>query len=87
MIHAMQGATTPRLIFVAPSTISEEGRHELFSIAGTLSTQLHGTPIEVSVRFADTRQISGLHPVIKSLPQQPQLGNVAVGLPVAAEVA
>ena len=87
MIRAMQGATAPRLIFVAPSTISDEGRHELFSIAGTLSTQLHGTPIEVSVRFADTREISGLHPVIKSLPQQPQLASVAIGLPAAAEVA
>jgi hypothetical protein len=64
MIRAMRGATTPRLIFVAPSTISDEGRHELFSIAGTLATQLHGTPIEVSVRFSDRRQVSGLHPVV-----------------------
>jgi hypothetical protein len=64
MIRAMRGAVSPRLIFVAPNTISDEGRHELFSIAGTLATQLHGTPIEVSVRFAETRQHdSGLHHV------------------------
>lgn len=84
MIRAMSGALAPRLIFVAPSTISEAGRHELFSIAGTLSTQLHGTPIVVSVRFADPRERSGLHPVIKS---QPQAANVPIDLTATAEVA
>jgi hypothetical protein len=69
MIRAMRGATAPRLIFVASSSISEHARHELFSIAGTLSTQLHGTPIEVSVRFAERRPVSGVHPVVRPVPR------------------
>ncbi len=62
MIRAMRGAIAPRLIFIAPSSISDEARHELFSIAGTLATQLHGTSIEVSVRFSEQRRWStGTH--------------------------
>ncbi|HMJ15432.1 MAG TPA: hypothetical protein VK524_28650 [Polyangiaceae bacterium] len=89
MILAMRGAVAPRLIFVAPSSISEAGRHELFSIAGTLSTQLHGTPIEVSVRFMEARPISALHSVVTAITPRPALtppGSSANELS-AAEVA
>lgn len=85
MIRAMRGAAAPRLIFVASSMISDQARHELFSLAGTLSTQLHGTPIEVSVRFAE-RRVSGVHPVVR--PVAPRIvGANAAPLPPAAEVA
>jgi hypothetical protein len=49
------GAGTARLVFEAPASISNDGRHELLSIAGTLTGQLHGSQIEVSVRFAEPR--------------------------------
>jgi hypothetical protein len=67
MIRAMRGARAPRLIFVAPSTISEASRHELFSIAGTLASQMQGSPIEVSVRFSERRLDSGLHPIVSDV--------------------
>jgi hypothetical protein len=55
LLSAM-GAEAPRLVFEAPASISNEGRHELLSIAGTLTSQLHGSPIEVSVRFGESRR-------------------------------
>jgi hypothetical protein len=74
MIRAMQGAEAPRLIFAAPSTLSDDGRHELLAIAGTLAMQLHGAPVEVFVRFAEPAEISGMYPAVHSTTGEPDTG-------------
>jgi hypothetical protein len=51
LVRSMAGAPAARLLFVPQSTLSDEGRHELLSIAGTLALQLGHVPVEVSVRF------------------------------------
>ncbi len=51
LVRAMSGAPSARLLFAPPSSLSDEGRHELLSIAGTLAMQLRHVPVEVSVRF------------------------------------
>ena len=51
LVRAMEGAPRAKLVFVPPPTLSDEGRHELLSIAGTLAVQLCHVPVEVSVRF------------------------------------
>jgi len=51
LVRAMEGAPRAKLIFVPPPSLSDEGRHELLSIAGTLAVQLSHVPVEVSVRF------------------------------------
>ena len=66
MIRAMAGCDTARLIFAAPSTLSDGGRHELMAIAGTLTAQLRGTRVEVSVRFIDANEKSGTYPALYS---------------------
>jgi len=71
MIVAMQGSEAPRLIFAAPSTLSDTGRHELLAIAGTLTTQLAGTPVEVFVRFLEPKERSGTYPAVR--PARPEL--------------
>jgi hypothetical protein len=67
MIRAMQGSEAPRLIFAAPSTVSDDGRHELLAIAGTLTTQLAGTRVEVSVRFLEPKEVSGTYPAVHAV--------------------
>jgi hypothetical protein len=52
LVRAMSGASSARLLFTPRQTLSDEGRHELLSIAGTLAMQLGYVPVEVSVRFA-----------------------------------
>jgi hypothetical protein len=58
MIRAMRGAPTGSLTFLAPTSLSDEGRHELLAIAGTLASQLRGMPVEVSVRFDSRPPVS-----------------------------
>lgn len=65
MIHAMHGSEAPRLIFAAPSTLSDTGRHELLAIAGALTSQLAGTPVEVFVRFLEAKERSGTYPAVQ----------------------
>ncbi len=68
-LAAMRGAASPRLSFVAPRTLSDEGRHELLSIVGTLTQQVQGSPVEISVRFAAPRRQSGALPAPNALLQ------------------
>jgi len=65
MIAAMRGSEAPRLIFAAPNTLSDAGRHELLAIVGTLTTQLVGTPVEVFVRFLEPKEQSGTYPIVR----------------------
>jgi hypothetical protein len=51
LVKAMESAPHARLLFIPPSTLSDDGRHELLSIAGTLAMDLCHVPVEVSVRF------------------------------------
>lgn len=57
LVRAMEGAPKANLSFVAPGTLSDDGRHELLSIAGTLAMQLHHVPVEVSVRFESRAEL------------------------------
>jgi hypothetical protein len=51
LVRAMEGAPRARLVFALPASLSDEGRHELLSIAGTLALHLSHVPVEVNVRF------------------------------------
>ncbi len=53
LVRAMEGAPRARLTFLPPISLSDDGRHELLSIAGTLAMQLRHVPVEVSVRFTE----------------------------------
>jgi hypothetical protein len=79
MILAMRGARAPRLVFAAPKSLSDEGRHELMAIVGTLTSQLHGTPVEVSVRFApaESSPRSGVHRTARLRASSDEIAGVA----------
>ncbi len=53
MLRGMSAAREPRLVFEVPCSVSDEGRHELMALAGTLTAQLDSSRVEVLVRFAE----------------------------------
>lgn len=67
LVRAMEGAPRARLLFMPSAQLSDEGRHELLSIAGTLAVQLAHVPVEVSVRFQTP-------PPVVSVEQEPRSG-------------
>ncbi len=56
MLRGMAAAREPRLVFEVPSTVSDAGRHELLALAGTLTSQLDSSHVQVLVRFAPTQE-------------------------------
>lgn len=58
MLRGMGEAREPRLVFEVPSTLSEDGRHELLALAGTLTSQLDGSDVEVLLRFVQVAEES-----------------------------
>lgn len=71
LLQVMNGGV-PNLVLSAPPNMPDAGRHELLAIAGTLTGQLYGSPVEVSVRFPTAparlaNTASGLHRIAPSL--------------------
>jgi hypothetical protein len=62
MIRAMKSGECAEVVFRASETLSADGRHELFAIAGTLAAQLRGMPIEILVRFDRRSATSDVFP-------------------------
>lgn len=51
LVLAMETARAGELVFSAPSRISEQARHALVGLAGTLAGQARGRRLTVGVRF------------------------------------
>jgi hypothetical protein len=73
LIRAMSAPDFGCLVFCAPDTLSNEGRHELLALAGTLANQLSRQTMEVSVRF-----LSPPSGVRATRPQPPKRQEVEV---------
>jgi hypothetical protein len=79
LVRAMSGASSARLLFSPRATLSDEGRHELLSIAGTLAVQLGGVPVEVSVRFAPPPEPQSAVRLRKPRRSEPAVAAAAAG--------
>ncbi|HEX3774559.1 MAG TPA: hypothetical protein VHV51_08845 [Polyangiaceae bacterium] len=55
------------LVLAADAFATDELRHELFSLAGTLCDDLGGTPVSVRVRFGSGKPESSVSGVMKSV--------------------
>jgi hypothetical protein len=56
VLRHMATSGTGKLAFAAPSNLPDSSRHELMALVGTLTDQLVGTQMSISIRFGDSRQ-------------------------------
>jgi hypothetical protein len=61
VLRHMARSGTGKLAFAAPSNLPDNSRHELMALVGTLTDQLVGTEMSISIRFGDSRQSQQLH--------------------------
>jgi len=72
VLKHMADANHGKLAFAAAEHLKPEARHELMALVGTLTNQLVGTEISISVRFEDQRS-----PAQSSLRSRTRLVDVA----------
>lgn len=53
VLRHMTSATIGKLVYSAPAKLSDDSRHELMALVGTLTEQLVGTQMSISIRFGD----------------------------------
>lgn len=56
VLRHMAAAGIGKLAFSAPSNLPDASRHELMALVGTLTDQLVGTQMSISIRFGDSRK-------------------------------
>lgn len=59
LVRAMASAPRSDLVLAGEGKGSDQNRHDLFALAGTLCDELRGSELSVSVRFVDGRPESG----------------------------
>lgn len=68
LVRAMAKSERAELVLAGDGGGSDQSRHELFALAGTLCDELRGSELSVSVRFADGRPKSGTMRSVSPLP-------------------
>jgi hypothetical protein len=61
LLRHMAADKTGKLVYSATSTLTDDSRHELMALVGTLTEQLIGTQMSISVRFGspeDSRAVA-----------------------------
>jgi len=59
LVRAMTSSERSDLVLAGEGKGSDQNRHDLFALAGTLCDELRGSELSVSVRFVDGRPESG----------------------------
>jgi hypothetical protein len=73
VLRHMATTGTGKLAFSAPSNLADSARHELMALVGTLTDQLVGTRMSISIRFGDSRQSQQM----RAPPGKAGIGRVA----------
>jgi hypothetical protein len=73
LLKHMAPAGTGGLVYSAPSALPDDSRHELMALVGTLTEQLVGTQLSISIRFGDGHEARRSHPRAS----RPGFGQVA----------